>query len=174
VIALLESQARDEDAPESDDPPDPEAEADSLAWWADFCGVPRSFLASLPVSGPNGHVIFEFDDMAVVKKRRAGSKDFAWDPPKSPRPALWPIPKLDMPPGLILVEGEGEGEGEGDATVMAFHKAMAAPTTTSLRSERISVPPCAAAGRVRHWLGTVQATKVGRPRVNASRRSIAG
>jgi hypothetical protein len=94
---------------------DPAAEADPLDWWAQHCGVPRSFLSALPLASANGVLQFQFDGMAVVKTRRAGQKGFEWVPDKAANPPLWPLPLETMPSAMLLTEGEG------DATVMAFH-----------------------------------------------------
>lgn len=93
-------------------PQDPAAAADPMGWWAEHCGVPRSFLGYLPIEARGDDVAFTFDGIAATKLRSAGSKRFSWNP-NGVAPPLWPIPLRDMPRGLILTEGEA------DATLMA-------------------------------------------------------
>jgi hypothetical protein len=84
------------------------AALDPLGWLADYCAVPRSFLATLPIEPQGAWLAFTFPSGAA-KLRKAGSKDIVWRiPGGAARPALWPLPAPGEPlPGRIyLLEGE--------------------------------------------------------------------
>src|SRR5450759_3645152 len=74
-----------------------------------------------------------------------------------------PIRRLTMEPPHAPMSGRIESPAAKGTRTQARRDASAEIGTSQ-----------PAAGRVRHWLGTVKGDQVGRPRVNASRRSISG
>ncbi len=87
-------------------PPSPGQNADPLGWLAAYCGVPRSFVESLPVEADGTCLAFRFGGLAVRKLRPSGAKSFSWTPPGSPTPPLWPLPGPTLPGAIYLTEGE--------------------------------------------------------------------
>lgn len=87
-----------------------------LGWWAERCGVPPSFVVTLPLAATTeGALAFLFAGTDAVKTRPgAGDAPFGWDVDDKKRPPLWPVPGDSVPPAMLLTEGEG------DATTMAY------------------------------------------------------
>jgi len=86
-----------------------------VSWWADHCGVPVSFVQTLPVVDYDGAVGFAFAGTDAVKTRPGeGDAPFGWNAEDKKRPPIWPVPADIVPPAMLLTEGEG------DATTMAY------------------------------------------------------
>lgn len=103
-----------------------------LKWWADYCGVPESFIASLPLHHESGSIAFEFDGN-VEKRRKAGAKAFVWQPPGVSTPVLWPVPPAALPSTIWIFEGES------DATV-ARYAGLEAYAVTKGAEGALSIP----------------------------------
>lgn len=75
---------------------------DPLDWAAEYCGVDRAFIDTLPMVAVNHEVGFCFGDKPL-KFRAAGGKKFRWA--KGLNPPLWPVP-TECEAEIMLVEGE--------------------------------------------------------------------
>jgi hypothetical protein len=94
------------------DPVAPSA-GDPLAWWADYCGVPLSFVQTLPLEAELGQLVYTFG-ATMRKVRKVGTKDIRWEPPGETTPPLWPAPPCGLSATVWLTEGES------DATVLRY------------------------------------------------------
>lgn len=81
-------------------------EADPMQWLADYCGVPKNLLHTLPLSIDDGAIAFGFGNLTVRKLRLAGTKSFRWQPEGAANPPLWPLPDGCLPEAIVLNEGE--------------------------------------------------------------------
>jgi hypothetical protein len=86
---------------------------DPLAWWAERCGVPLSWLKTLPLEARDGAVAFTWPGLKTAKLRAPGGKGW-WEPEDTPRPPLWPALPEAAVLALVLLEGES------DATIAAY------------------------------------------------------
>jgi len=84
----------------------PETARDPLGWLATHAGVPVDFLQTLPLRAEEGHVVFTFGPGLPEKLRRAGTKEFLWQPAGATPPPLWPLPPRVLPESVWLTEGE--------------------------------------------------------------------
>ncbi len=76
-------------------------------WLADYTGVPRAFLDTLPIDEDHESVYFTHEGYQVRKKRIARTKSIAWVPSDvKPIPPLWPTPPESLSATIYLCEGE--------------------------------------------------------------------
>lgn len=77
-------------------------------WWSEYTGVPWTDWAKWGVEEDTQGIIFTWPSRHVVKRRRTGTKEFAWEPSGVPTPPLWPeVPDL-LPEEIWLTEGESD------------------------------------------------------------------
>ncbi len=79
-----------------------------LQWWAEYCQVPLEFVRTLPLAEEGDRLVFRFGDLPVRKVRRAGTKEFSWEPAGAEVPPLWPLPPETLPEAVYLAEGESD------------------------------------------------------------------
>lgn len=77
-------------------------------WWVDYTGVSWDVWENLGTEATKKDIVFTFGFSDVIKKRHAGSKGFAWDPPKSAAPTLWPSVPEELPEEIWISEGESD------------------------------------------------------------------
>lgn len=82
--------------------------ADALAWYADYCRVPRDFLDTLPLQAHGERLTFTFGHAVSRKVRPTGQKQFFWEPEGALRPPLWPTPAPRLPESIYFAEGESD------------------------------------------------------------------
>ncbi len=92
----------------------PGVSASPLRWWASHCAVPLEFVWTLPLGEEGDRLIFGFGGLSVRKLRRAGTKEFTWEPAGAEVPPLWPLPRPELPETIWICEGES------DATILRF------------------------------------------------------
>jgi hypothetical protein len=78
-----------------------------LDWYADYCGVGRAFVGTLPIEEREGKVAFTFSGTTVVRTRDPQTGDHGWAPKGAKTPPIWPL--LDeYPASIVLTEGESD------------------------------------------------------------------
>lgn len=77
-------------------------------WWEEYTGIPWAFWADLGVTSDRTSLIFSWAGLRATKRRRAGSKEFTWQPSSASAPPLWPMPSKELPDTVFLTEGESD------------------------------------------------------------------
>lgn len=79
-----------------------------LTWLANYTGVDRDFLETLPLEERLGKIRFNFVGVEKAKERKPGSKNWEWVPPGGRMPPFWPVPSGGIAESIVITEGESD------------------------------------------------------------------